>query len=188
MTERRLLESFHQLLLQLKGTVLEIGAGRFPLVGYLSSCANGIALDSTSFTDARAVARVVGSATRLPFGSSSLDTVVTSFLLCSVGDASACLQEIRRVLKPNGVLLMLEHGPPRDRGWLLFARVRDAIMRRYGKCKTVHDPFSDIGEVFPDYQRLGSTDRPIPWNLVLARKEAASSAREAPADRLFQTS
>src|SRR3546814_9229251 len=46
----------------------------------------------------------------MPFDSGRFDTVVTTFTLCSVADQAAVLAEIRRVLKPGGTALFLEHG------------------------------------------------------------------------------
>jgi SAM-dependent methyltransferase len=51
-----------------------------------------------------------GLAERLPFSDASFDTVVTTFTLCSVRDQGESLAEARRVLKPDGRLLFLEHG------------------------------------------------------------------------------
>jgi SAM-dependent methyltransferase len=45
----------------------------------------------------------------LPFEDASFDTVVASLLLCSVDDQDRALGEIRRVLKPGGRYLFLEH-------------------------------------------------------------------------------
>lgn len=42
--------------------------------------------------------------------SRSIDTAVVTFTLCSVEDVARCLSEIRRVLRPEGRLLFLEHG------------------------------------------------------------------------------
>jgi ubiquinone/menaquinone biosynthesis C-methylase UbiE len=45
----------------------------------------------------------------LPFGDATYDTVVVTYVLCSVADVSGALEEIARVLKPQGRLLFLEH-------------------------------------------------------------------------------
>jgi SAM-dependent methyltransferase len=51
-----------------------------------------------------------GPAEALPFADAGFDTVVVTFTLCSVADPAAALAEARRVLKPEGRLLFLEHG------------------------------------------------------------------------------
>jgi ubiquinone/menaquinone biosynthesis C-methylase UbiE len=48
-------------------------------------------------------------AERLPFADGSVDTVVSTFVLCTVSDADRSLSEIRRVLRPGGQLLFLDH-------------------------------------------------------------------------------
>ncbi len=45
----------------------------------------------------------------LPFDDGSFDTVVVTLVLCTVPDPAATLAEIRRVLKPDGRFLFLEH-------------------------------------------------------------------------------
>lgn len=53
---------------------------------------------------------VTGRAERLPFDDAIFDTIVLTYTLCSVQDPPAALQEMRRVLKPDGQLLFCEHG------------------------------------------------------------------------------
>ncbi|MGQ2940871.1 MAG: class I SAM-dependent methyltransferase [Blastomonas fulva] len=57
-----------------------------------------------------------GIAEALPFTDASFDTVLTTFTLCSVQDPRAVLGEMRRVLKPGGTILFLEHGAAPDAG------------------------------------------------------------------------
>ena len=51
-----------------------------------------------------------GSADAIPLDTGSIDTVATTWTLCSVPDAVQALEEARRVLKPHGRLLFVEHG------------------------------------------------------------------------------
>jgi SAM-dependent methyltransferase len=55
-------------------------------------------------------ARLVDApAERLPFADASVDTVVSTFVLCTVDAPDVALREIARVLRPDGQLLFLEH-------------------------------------------------------------------------------
>ncbi len=50
----------------------------------------------------------------LPLPDQSIDTVVSTWTLCSVPDALPALKEMRRVLKPSGSVIFLEHGRSDD--------------------------------------------------------------------------
>ena len=50
----------------------------------------------------------------IPLESKSIDTVLVTFTLCSIDDAVATLEGMRRVLKPGGELLFCEHGAAPD--------------------------------------------------------------------------
>jgi ubiquinone/menaquinone biosynthesis C-methylase UbiE len=53
---------------------------------------------------------------RLPLADASIDTVVTTWTLCSIPNAPKALQEMKRVLKASGRLIFLEHGRAADSG------------------------------------------------------------------------
>jgi demethylmenaquinone methyltransferase/2-methoxy-6-polyprenyl-1,4-benzoquinol methylase len=61
---------------------------------------------------ARAVPKVVGDATRLPFGDGVFDAVTISFGLRNVVDHVAGLREMARVTKPGGRLVVCEFSTP----------------------------------------------------------------------------
>lgn len=46
----------------------------------------------------------------LPFDSASFDCILTTWTLCSIGDPARALREMKRVLKPGGRYLFVEHG------------------------------------------------------------------------------
>jgi ubiquinone/menaquinone biosynthesis C-methylase UbiE len=52
----------------------------------------------------------------LPLADSSIDTVVLTWTLCSIPNASRALEEMRRVLKADGRLIFIEHGRAPDVG------------------------------------------------------------------------
>lgn len=57
---------------------------------------------------------VAAPAEALPLPNSSIDTAVVTYTLCSVNDPMRVLTELRRVLKPTGRVLFLEHGLAHD--------------------------------------------------------------------------
>ncbi len=57
---------------------------------------------------------VRGYAEQLPFPDHSFDSAVITYSLCSVDDPRRALAELRRVLRPDGELLFVEHGLARD--------------------------------------------------------------------------
>ena len=57
---------------------------------------------------------IEGSAESIPLPDEEFDTVLMTYSLCTIPDAQAALQEIRRVLKPGGRLVFCEHGEAPD--------------------------------------------------------------------------
>ncbi len=103
------------------GRVLEIGIGsglNLPFYGADVSRIIGIDPSPKLLDMTRNAARrtrmplelAQGSAEALPIEDRSIDTVVSTWTLCSVPQVHRALGEMRRVLKPDGRLLFVEHG------------------------------------------------------------------------------
>lgn len=105
----------------------------------------------------------------MPFESGRFDTVVTTFTLCSVADQAAVLAEIRRVLKPGGTALFLEHGAAPDAGVAKWQRRIEPIWKRIGGNCHLTRPISDAYEAAGfavDRQAaayIPKTPRPFGW-------------------------
>lgn len=109
---RRLLKRAH-------GHVLEIGAGtglnfdKYPAgIEVLATEPDPHMLKRARKAASRAGGAVTveqAHAEALPAEDGSVDTIVSTLVLCSVPDVTAALKEIDRILKPGGQILLLEH-------------------------------------------------------------------------------
>lgn len=110
-----------ELLAHAKGDVLEIGMGSgLNLPEYSTHVTTITAVDTNPGFDPLLQVRITASiipvthviapAEKLPFPDGTFDCVVSTWTLCSIQDVDSALQEVRRVLKPNGKLLFAEHG------------------------------------------------------------------------------
>lgn len=70
------------------------------------------------------------SGERIPLEDHSIDTVVVTYSLCTIPDPSAALREMRRVLKPSGRLLFVEHGESPDDSIRKWQRRIDPLWKR----------------------------------------------------------
>jgi ubiquinone/menaquinone biosynthesis C-methylase UbiE len=111
----------HRALASARGAVLEIGFGTgLNLPFYSERVAQLVALEPVRMLPEKvhdrissapiAVNLVQGDAEKLPFQSSSFDTVVTTWTLCSIDDIASALREIKRVLKSDATYIFCEHG------------------------------------------------------------------------------
>ena len=104
----------------LSGDVLEIGAGTGANFPHYGPAVRVVALEPDPHMLKRARVRLVESgrtnieihpapAETLPVGDASFDAVVSTLVLCTVVDVAASLAEIRRVLRPGGQIVFIEH-------------------------------------------------------------------------------
>jgi SAM-dependent methyltransferase len=163
-----------------RGHVLEIGIGsglNLPFYrGEVCSVA-GIEPSMRLIAMARRLASVSplraaliqGSAELIPLDDKSIDTIVSTFTLCSINKVLAALAEMRRVLKPEGRLLFLEHGlapDPSLRRWqVLLAPV---WKRAAGGCeltRPIDKLIEDSGFKF-DWLKTGYMTGPKPMTFL----------------------
>jgi len=102
-----------------EGRVLEIGVGSgLNLPFYTNRATEILGLDPHPRLLRMAADRtgpvpsklIEGTAESVPVDAASVDTVVTTWTLCSVPNVATALTEMRRILKPHGKLLFVEHG------------------------------------------------------------------------------
>lgn len=149
-----------RLLADASGRVLEIGAGtganlpHLPRTGF-----DALTLvEPSAAMRARLSARVAalrdhlpedtriidGSAAALPVPDGSIDTIVSTLVLCSVPDLDAAVHELRRSLAPDGRLLLLEHVAGHGRTRRL-QRTVDPVWRVVARgCRLVRDTRSAL--------------------------------------------
>ena len=95
------------------------------------------------------------SAETLPFGEASFDTVVSTFTLCSIPDLQRALAEVRRVLKPGGELLYLEHGLCPDPGVARWQRRINPAWKVVGDgCHLDRNPTAELRRAGFDIDRV----------------------------------
>jgi ubiquinone/menaquinone biosynthesis C-methylase UbiE len=109
-----------RLLAGLTGRILEIGAGNGPnFLHYAATVTQVLAVEPEPYLRRLALAAarqapvpirvVAGTAEALPAPDASFDAVVASLVLCTVADPDQALAEVRRVLRPGGMLRFYEH-------------------------------------------------------------------------------
>lgn len=136
------------------GAVLEVGVGtglNLALYGNLESLT---AIDPDPHMLARARPRAEAlafpvdlrqaGAERLPFDAERFDTVVVTFALCTIPEPAAALAEARRVLRPGGRLLFVEHTRSVQRGVARAQDVLTPLWKRLGGGCHLNRPAVDL--------------------------------------------
>lgn len=109
-----------------EGRLLEVGAGTGLNFAYYPQAAEGFATELSREMIRRAQAKsrpagvhlVQNCAERLPFADASFDAACATLVFCSVSSPAQAFAELRRVVKPGGTIVLLEHvRPPGLLGW-----------------------------------------------------------------------
>ena len=160
----------------LTGKVVEIGAGTGVNLAYLLDEVRYVAVEPNTHMHpylqheaklrGRRIEIRAGTGERLPVETGSADAVVSTLVLCSVDDVAGVLAEIRRVLKPGGRFVFIEHvaAPAGSRLLRWQGRIRPLWSRLGDGC----EPDRDVAAVI---QRAGfaevqleefAADLPVP--------------------------
>jgi ubiquinone/menaquinone biosynthesis C-methylase UbiE len=126
------------------GDVLEIGIGSGLNLGFYSSEVRHVrGVDPSAELQQMARKRAVehganveflqqSAEEALPLPDESIDTVVMTWTLCSIPDPQKALHQIRRVLKPTGKLIFIEHGRSPDLGVAAWQDRLNPVWKRIG--------------------------------------------------------
>jgi len=153
---------------QARGATLELGAGTGLNLDLYTDAVTDLVLTEPSDHMARRLRRRAGAERRdaevveapaesLPFPDDRFDTVVSTLVLCTVGDQRRTLAEVARVLKPGGRLLFVEHVRSPDPR---VARWQDRLMRPWRFCGDgCHCNRDTVAEIEASALQLGEVER-----------------------------
>lgn len=157
------------------GHVLELGAGggeNLPFYDFGRQVQRLTLTEPDPYMRRRAEARiqtgmpievVPAAAEALPFASESFDTVVGTLVFCSVEDQAAALEEVRRVLKPGGTFLFMEHVRSAHPVWSRLQDLITPVNRLLGAgCRPNRDTIGAIGRAGFEVARLSKVTPQYP--------------------------
>ncbi len=144
---------------QAEGVVLEIGIGpglnleyynpeRVTQVIGVDPSASFLALGAERHETSCVPLKIIEApAEDLPIAAATIDTAVITYTLCSVDDPAAALREVKRVLKPGGRALFLEHGLATDARVASWQQKVNPIWRRLAVGCNLNRP---VAQLFDD--------------------------------------
>jgi ubiquinone/menaquinone biosynthesis C-methylase UbiE len=145
-----------KLFAQATGDVFDVGCGYGMNFPYLTNADSitGIDFNIVMLDKARETMRGTaitvdlreGDAEALEFADDSFDTVISTLSICSFYNPITALKEIRRVCKPNGKILLIEHGRST---WKWVGRYQDNHVHQQieqGGCRWNQEPQELVNE------------------------------------------
>lgn len=180
----------HDLLAQARGRTLELGAGTGLNLEHYPDAVSELTLTEPDPHMIKRLRRrleqagrkgtiIQAPAERLPFDTGAIDTVVSTWTLCTVDDPEAVLTEIARVLSTGGRFLFLEHVRSEDseRAARWQDRMTPLVRRAICGCRpnrrtlaTIEAPPLKIAHVRWGRQPKGSLPWEKPMIVGIARK------------------
>ncbi len=172
-----------RLLSRASGKVLEVAVGTGKNLPHYPRSCRIIALDASSEMLHRAQRRATGlrisvlfvlaDSAALPFSHRAFDAVVSTLTTCTFPNPEAALREMARVCRPEGRILLVEHGRS-DREWLARRQDRrDAAHAKQLGCHWNREPLKLVEEAG---LRVGAARRSFFG--IFHEIEAAPGARE----------
>jgi len=124
---------------QAKGIVLEIGFGAGANLPHYTRDVSKLfafepskelfntAIDSIQTTFK--LSQIVTRAENIPLAKNSIDSIICTWTLCSVENITEVVQELYRVLKPNGKVIFIEHGKSKHPALQIFQNLFNNLWR-----------------------------------------------------------
>ncbi len=167
--EKLLLHNIRQeLITQVKGKTLEIGSGGGINFNYYNpqnieslkviDLKFNKAIKNHSLNEKMEIEYQSCNAEKLPFKDNTFDSIVVTLSLCSIDNQDKALDEIHRVLKPEGKFYFIEHVLPPDEKWHNTANRLNKYWKPIGKCninRATHENIKKHGFEFEDFEIVG---------------------------------
>jgi ubiquinone/menaquinone biosynthesis C-methylase UbiE len=178
-----------RLLAGARGAVLEIGGGTGANLAHYRDVDRVTIAEPDPFMrnridpkleDARVPVEVsAAGAEALPFPDGSFDTVVSTLVLCTVPDQEAALDEVRRVLRPGGRLLFIEHVRAAGSAARWQDRLEPLWRRLLGGCHPNRDTVAAIQEAGFEIETFESFYPPDPLSVLTPHVQGSATVRLA---------
>jgi ubiquinone/menaquinone biosynthesis C-methylase UbiE len=178
-----------RLLAGARGAVLEIGGGTGANLAHYRNVDRVTIAEPDPFMrnrigpkleDARVPVEVsAAGAESLPFPDGSFDTVVSTLVLCTVPDQEAALEEVRRVLRPGGRLLFIEHVRSAGSAARWQDRLEPLWRRLLGGCHPNRDTVAAIEEAGFEIETFESFYPPDPLSVLTPHVQGSATVRLA---------